>query len=104
MKEQKQGNQIDIELSEGVAEGIYSNLAIISHSNSEFVIDFIRMLPGTPKAKVKSRIILSPQHAKRLRAALTDNIDKFEANFGNIEMQESTPQFPPMNFGPTGEA
>ncbi len=100
----KQENQIDIELAEDVADGIYSNLAIISHSNSEFVIDFIRMLPGIPKAKVKSRIILSPQHAKRLQMALTDNINKFESMFGEIEMQESAPQFPPMNFGPTGEA
>ena len=98
------GNQIDIELTEEIADGIYSNLAIISHSNSEFVADFIRLLPGVPKAKVKSRIVLSPQHAKRLMMALSDNIDKFEANFGPIKMQESTPQFPPMNFGPAGEA
>lgn len=104
MAEQKKGNQIDIELSEEVADGTYSNLAIISHSNSEFVIDFIRMLPGVPKAKVKSRIVLSPQHAKRLRMALTENINKYEAAFGDIQMQDSAPQFPPMNFGPTGEA
>jgi hypothetical protein len=104
MEEPKKGNQIDIELTDEVADGIYSNLAIISHSNSEFVVDFIRMLPGVPKAKVKSRIVLSPQHAKRLRMALTDNINKFEASFGEIKMQDSAPQFPPMNFGPTGEA
>ena len=104
MEEQKKGNQIDIELNEEIADGIYSNLAIISHSNSEFVVDFIRMLPGVPKAKVKSRIVLSPQHAKRLRQALTDNINKFEASFGEIQMQDSAPQFAPMNFGPTGEA
>ncbi|MCO5280464.1 MAG: DUF3467 domain-containing protein [Chitinophagales bacterium] len=67
-------NQINIELSEEVAEGIYSNLAIISHSNSEFIVDFIRLVPNVPKAKVKSRIILSPQHAKRLIRALSDNI------------------------------
>ena len=102
--DQNKGNQIDIELSEDVADGIYSNLAIISHSNSEFVVDFIRMLPGVPKAKVKSRIVLSPQHAKRLRMALTENINKFEASFGEIKMQDSAPQFPPMNFGPAGEA
>lgn len=100
----KNSNQIDIELSEEVAEGIYSNLAIISHSNSEFVADFVRLLPGVPKAKVKSRIVLSPQHAKRLMMALSDNIDKFEKAFGPIKMQESAPQFPPMNFGPAGEA
>ena len=104
MEEQNNGNQIDIELSEEVADGIYANLAIISHSNSEFVVDFIRMLPGVPKAKVKSRIVLSPQHAKRLRMALTENINKYEAAFGEIKMQEQGPQFPPMNFGPTGEA
>ena len=104
MADQNKGNKIDIELTEEVADGIYSNLAIISHSNSEFVVDFIRMLPGVPKAKVKSRIVLSPQHAKRLREALNDNIKKFESNFGTIEMQDSAPQFPPMNFGPTGEA
>ena len=103
-EDQKKGNQIDIELSEDVADGIYSNLAIISHSNSEFVVDFIRMLPGIPKAKVKSRILLSPQHAKRLHMALQDNLAKFENMFGEIELQESAPQFPPMNFGPTGEA
>ncbi|MFT4875979.1 MAG: hypothetical protein ACI9AU_000004 [Bacteroidia bacterium] len=102
--DQNKGNQIDIELSEDVADGIYSNLAIISHSNSEFVVDFIRLLPGVPKAKVKSRILLSPQHAKRLQMALIDNIQKFEASFGEIKMQDSAPQFPPMSFGPTGEA
>ena len=103
-EQQNNQNQIDIELSEEVAEGIYSNLAIISHSNSEFVVDFVRLLPGVPKAKVKSRIVLSPQHAKRLMTALNENIDKFEANFGPIKMQDSAPQFPPMNFGPAGEA
>ncbi|MBR9917105.1 DUF3467 domain-containing protein [bacterium] len=104
-EEQKpKGNQIDIELSEDIADGIYANLAIISHSNSEFVIDFVRMLPGVPKAKVKSRILLSPQHAKRLLNALGDNINKFEANFGEIELHEGGHQFPPMNFGPAGEA
>ena len=102
--DQNKGNQIDIELSEDVADGIYSNLAIISHSNSEFVVDFIRLLPGVPKAKVKSRILLSPQHAKRLQMALSDNIQKFEASFGEIKMQDSAPQFPPMSFEPTGEA
>lgn len=103
-EEPKKGNQIDIELSEDVADGTYSNLAIISHSNSEFVLDFIRMLPGIPKAKVKSRILLSPQHAKRLQLALSENITKFEKVFGEIELHESVPQYPPMTFGPTGEA
>ena len=90
-------NQINIELPEEVAEGIYSNLAIISHSQSEFVIDFIRMVPSVPKAKVKSRIILTPSHAKRLMKALADNITKFEAQHGSISDQDQT-QFPPMNF------
>ncbi|MCB0735115.1 MAG: DUF3467 domain-containing protein [Flavobacteriales bacterium] len=98
-----QENQIDIELSEDVADGIYANLAIISHSNSEFIVDFVRMLPGIPKARVKSRIILSPQHAKRLMAALGENIRKYEENFGEIEAHEQFPSFP-MNFGPIGEA
>lgn len=90
-------NQINIELSEEVAEGIYSNLAIITHSNSEFVIDFIKMMPGIPKAKVKSRIVLTPQHAKRLYKALKDNISKFEAVHGPIKDTEM-PSIP-MNFG-----
>lgn len=72
-------NQLNIELSEEMADGVYSNLAIITHSNSEFVIDFVRVMPGIPKAKVKSRILLTPQHAKRLMLALADNIQKFEA-------------------------
>jgi hypothetical protein len=96
-KSQQQGPAINIELSEEVAEGIYSNLAIISHSNSEFVVDFIRMMPNVPKAKVKSRIILTPQHAVRLLAALRDNVQKFEQQFGKIE-EDATP-FPAMNFG-----
>lgn len=102
-EEKKQGQQIDVELNEDVADGIYSNLAIISHSNSEFIVDFIRMMPGTPKAKVKSRVILSPQHAKRLMNALSENIVKFENQFGEIKSHESLPEFP-MNFGPGGEA
>ena len=73
MEEQNE-NQLNIELSEEVAEGVYSNLAIITNSNSEFVMDFIRIMPGVPKAKVKSRIILTPEHAKRLASALQDNI------------------------------
>ncbi|MBI1306835.1 MAG: DUF3467 domain-containing protein [Bacteroidetes bacterium] len=100
---ENKGQQIDIELSEEVADGIYANLAIISHSNSEFIVDFVRMMPGTPKAKVKSRIILSPQHAKRLLAALNENVRKYEDNFGEIESHEQFPTFP-MNFGPVGEA
>ncbi|MBO6515599.1 MAG: DUF3467 domain-containing protein [Bacteroidia bacterium] len=103
LQENKNQNQIDIELSEEVADGVYSNLAIISHSNSEFIVDFIRMMPGTPKARVKQRIILSPQHAKRLMFALGENISKYEDSFGEIESHEQVPNFP-MNFGPAGEA
>lgn len=103
-KENK-GNQLNIELPEEVAEGIYSNLAIISHSNSEFVIDYVRMVPNTPKAKVKARIILTPAHAKRLLRALADNIDKFEGRFGKID--EPDPGNPPFPMGfntPTAQA
>ena len=96
-KEIPQGPQLNIELPEEISEGIYSNLAIISHSNSEFVVDFVRLMPQLPKAKVKARIILTPQHAKRLLYALSDNVKKFEQQFGSIVEQDS-PQYPPMNF------
>ncbi len=99
------GNQLNIELSEEIAEGVYSNLAILTHSNAEFVIDFIKMLPGTPKAKVKSRVIITPQHAKRLAKALHENIHKFEAQHGPIKDSEPNSPGIPMNFsGPTGMA
>lgn len=94
--------QINIELDDATAEGIYSNLAIINHSPSEFVVDFVNIMPGTPKAKVKSRIILTPQHAKRLMKALGENIHRFEKAHGQITDFEQPPI--PMNFGPTGEA
>ena len=102
MSENKQ-NQLNIELDDETAQGIYSNLAVITHSNAEFVIDFIRIMPGAPKAKVKSRIILSPEHAKRLHKALADNINKYEAQNGKIR-ESSQPPFPPMNFTPTAKA
>ncbi len=98
--EEQNDNQLNIELSEEVAEGIYSNLAIITHSNAEFVIDFIRVMPGMPKAKVKSRILITPEHAKRLLTALEDNIDKYEAANGRIKIQPEQSGFP-MNFGGT---
>jgi hypothetical protein len=102
--EKKPQNQINIELPEEVAEGIYSNLAIISHSNAEFIVDFVRMVPNVPKAKVKSRIILTPQHAKRLLRALAENVKKFEGQHGAIKEIEQTPPFP-MNFNtPKAEA
>ncbi len=92
---QGQGKQISVELSPEVAEGTYANLAIISHSDAEFVIDFTRLLPGVPKAKVQSRVIMTPQHTKMLLNALQDNIDKFEAQHGEINLRG--PQ--PGNFG-----
>ncbi|HXA02409.1 MAG TPA: DUF3467 domain-containing protein [Cytophagaceae bacterium] len=95
---QEAQNQINIELTEEIAEGVYANLAMIAHSNSEFVIDFIRLMPGVPKAKVKARIVITPEHAKRLLAALKDNINKYEEIFGDIKQNEDMPKFP-MNFG-----
>jgi len=95
-------NQINIEISDEVGEGIYSNLAIITHSPAEFIIDFVKMMPGVPKAKVKSRIILTPQHAKRLFKALKENVSKYEAAHGEIKDSEGDL---PFNFPlPTAQA
>jgi hypothetical protein len=102
--ENQDENQLSIELSEEIAEGIYSNLAIITHSNSEFVLDFIKVMPGVPKARVKSRIILTPQHAKRLLMALGENVAKYESVHGSIKEADAVPPIP-MNFGgPTAQA
>ncbi len=102
--EQKKG-QINIELSEEIAEGIYSNLAIITHSHSEFVIDFVKLMPGVKKAKVKSRLILTPEHAKRLYKALADNIKKFESLHGSIKESSGNEGTPPFSMGgPTAQA
>jgi len=101
-QEKKQENQLNIELDEKIAEGTYANLAIINHSVSEFVVDFVNVMPGTPKAKVKSRIIVTPQHAKRLMKALAENISRFEKAHGEIKDYEQPPI--PMNFGPPGQA
>jgi hypothetical protein len=103
---EKKPNQIQIELKEDVAQGVYSNLAVITHSSSEFVVDFIRVMPGIPKADVKSRVILTPEHAKRLMMALTDNIKKYEKIHGEIKKIEgSGTPLVPMNFGgPTAQA
>jgi len=102
MEDQNQQPHLDIELSEDIAEGTYSNLAIITHSQSEFVIDFVKIMPGIPKARVKSRILLTPQHAKRLARALAENINKFEQINGKIKDLDTA--FP-MNFGgPTAQA
>jgi hypothetical protein len=90
-------NQLNIEISEEIAEGEYANLAIITHSHAEFVIDFVNVMPGTPKSRVKSRIILTPQHAKRFMKALIENIDRFEETNGDIKDLEEVAI--PMNFG-----
>ena len=107
MEDKKENkNQINIELKEEIAQGIYSNLAIITHSSSEFVVDFVRIMPGIPKANVQSRVILTPEHAKRLLLALKDNIAKFESLHGPIKDVEGGggPQIP-LNFGgPTAQA
>jgi len=89
--ENKKPNELQIEITEDIAQGTYANLAVIAHSDSEFIIDFARIVPGSPKAKVQSRIILTPENAKRLLFALQDNIEKFEArNNGNITKFEDT--------------
>ena len=93
-----QAGQLNIELSEEIAEGTYSNLAIINHSSTEFVLDFVRVMPGVPKAKVKSRILLTASHAKRLLRALGENIAKYEATHGEIQDGEGMAGIP-MNFG-----
>jgi hypothetical protein len=101
--QQQPNNQINIEISEEVAEGSYANLAIITHSHAEFVIDFVNVMPGTPKSKVKSRIIFTPMHAKRFLKALDDNINRYEAANGTIQDLEQVEI--PFNFGgPTAQA
>jgi len=101
MESPKNKNQLNIELSEDVAQGTYANLAIITHSSSEFVLDFIRVMPGVPKAQVKSRVVLTPEHAKRLLMALEDNIRKYESLNGPIKNVGGGPESgtPPMAFG-----
>lgn len=98
MSEEKKKEGLNIELTEDTAQGIYSNLAIINHSPSEFVVDFVQMMPGIKKAKVRSRVILTPQHAKRLNKALSDNISKFESQNGEIKDVDPN-QGVPLSFG-----
>ncbi|MFP4489799.1 MAG: DUF3467 domain-containing protein [Bacteroidales bacterium] len=101
----KNPNQINIELNDEVAQGIYSNLAVITHSSSEFVVDFVRIMPGIKKAQVKSRVILTPEHAKRLLGALADNIKKYESVHGPVKNVKGSGPVMPMNFGgPTAQA
>jgi hypothetical protein len=111
-EESTKKNQINIELKDEVGQGTYSNLAIITHSSSEFVLDFVRVMPGLPKAEVKSRVILTPEHAKRLLQALGENVEKYEKAHGPIKKIEGPvspvsggPMNIPMNFGgPKGQA
>ncbi len=91
MNQQTQNQQINVELGEKEAEGIYSNLALITHSPAEFVLDFTRMLPGIPKTKVYARIIMTPQHAKSFMTALQDNVGKYEKQFGEIKIHGNQP-------------
>jgi len=98
MEDQNEKKQLNIEISEEVAEGVYSNMAIISHSSSEFVIDFLRILPNTPKTRVKSRVILTPEHAKRLMLALQNNLQKYEEKYGTIKGNDDPRSAVPFNF------
>ncbi|MDR0939749.1 MAG: DUF3467 domain-containing protein [Mediterranea sp.] len=100
--EEQNNNQLQIELKDDVAQGTYANLAIISHSSSEFIVDFVRMMPGLPKAGVQSRVILAPEHAKRLLRALEENIMKYERVFGPIRVNDMPPMPPLTNI--QGEA
>lgn len=103
MEEQQQNNQLNIEISEEMAEGSYANLAIITHSHAEFVIDFVSVMPNTPKSKVKSRVVFTPMHAKRFMKAMVENIQRYEAANGTIKDLEQIEI--PMNFGgPTAQA
>ena len=102
-QQQQAPNQLNIEISEEMGEGVYANLAIITHSHAEFVVDFVNVMPGMPKSKVKSRIILTPQHAKRLMRAITENIQRYEQANGAIRDIEDI-QIPLHFGGPTAQA
>lgn len=102
-QEPTQEQQLNIELTEEMADGTYANLAVITHSFAEFVIDFVNVMPNMPKAKVKSRVVMTPQHAKRLMRAMVENVKRFEAMHGPIKDQETAAL--PFNFGgPTAQA
>mgnify|MGYP000554018372 FL=1 len=101
-KDKTKENNINIELDESIAQGLYSNLVIVNHSPTEFVLDFINVMPGAPKAKVRSRIILTPEHTKKFINALGKNLDKFEKSFGKIKNFQK--EVIPISFGPKGEA
>ncbi len=99
----EQPGQLNIEISEEVSEGTYANLVIITHSHAEFVMDFVNVMPGTPKSKVKSRIILTPFHAKRFMKAMVENINKFEGTNGTIQDMEQV-EIPFTFGGPIAQA
>ena len=101
-KDKTDKNNINIELDESVAQGLYSNLVIVNHSPTEFVLDFINVMPGAPKAKVRSRIILTPDHTKKFINALGDNLNKYEKSFGKVKNFQK--EVLPISFGPKGEA
>ena len=101
-KDKAKENNINIELDESIAQGLYSNLVIVNHSPTEFVLDFINVMPGAPKAKVKSRIILTPDHTKKFINALGENLNKYEKSFGKIKNFQK--EVIPISFGPKGEA
>ena len=101
-KDKAKENNINIELDESIAQGLYSNLVIVNHSPTEFVLDFINVMPGAPKAKVRSRIILTPDHTKKFINALGENLNKYEKSFGKIK--NSQKEVIPISFGPKGEA
>jgi hypothetical protein len=100
--EKNNEQKIDIELPLEVSAGVYSNLQLITHSQTEFILDFIQIMPGVPKAQVRSRVILAPQHAKRLLYALKDNIAKYEQQNGTITEQEQSPM--PYQINSMGQA
>ena len=101
-KDKAKENNINIELDESIAQGLYSNLVIVNHSPTEFVLDFINVMPGAPKAKVRSRIILTPEHTKKFINALNENLNKYEKSFGKIKNFQK--EVIPISFGPKGEA
>ena len=101
-KDKTKENNINIELDESIAQGLYSNLVIVNHSPTEFVLDFIDVMPGAPKAKVRSRIILTPEHTKKFINALGENLNKYEKSFGKIKNFQK--KVMPISFGPKGEA
>ena len=101
-KDKTKENNINIELDESIAQGLYSNLVIVNHSPTEFVLDFINVMPGAPKAKVRSRVILTPEHTKKFINALDENLDKYEKSFGKIKNFQK--EVIPISFGPKGEA